>query len=178
METPPVQPEDKPLSSPVRDFSAALDDVFKLESSLDELSTNVEQKKEAVTAQSKELEELEERLRATEQRLKQAKRASQVLDMSRGSSPRPLPFRGSGAFHEESQQVNASTTSSSSPSSSSSFPDGAGPNGQMPDHFATNSVRSNQFSNLGPARAGVKGDHLRVERPGSQGSARSQGVAT
>ncbi|MCJ1372864.1 hypothetical protein MMC20_004090 [Loxospora ochrophaea] len=71
----------RPQSTMALNFSAALNDAFNMDNSLDGLVESVEQKKKAVTSQSQELEALEARLRETEERLK--------LKQSRSSSPAP-----------------------------------------------------------------------------------------
>ncbi|KAI4117979.1 MAG: hypothetical protein LQ345_001870 [Seirophora villosa] len=57
--------------SVTRTFSADLNDAFSMDKKLDGLVQSVEQKKQAVSSQSQELEALEAKLRATEQRLKE-----------------------------------------------------------------------------------------------------------
>ncbi|KAA6415038.1 MAG: hypothetical protein FRX48_01789 [Lasallia pustulata] len=54
-----------------RTFSADLNDAFMIDSNLAGLAQSVEQKKQAVSSQSQELEALEARIRETEERLKQ-----------------------------------------------------------------------------------------------------------
>jgi len=65
------KPTGRPQSTMARSFSAALNDVFKIDNSLADLDAAVDQKKKAVSSQTSELEALEARLRATEERLKQ-----------------------------------------------------------------------------------------------------------
>ncbi|RDW82466.1 hypothetical protein BP6252_03578 [Coleophoma cylindrospora] len=63
----------RPQSTMARSFSAALNDLFKLDdNSIVELDRAVDKKKQAVSTQTSELEALEARLRATEERLKAA----------------------------------------------------------------------------------------------------------
>ncbi|KAL8736402.1 MAG: hypothetical protein Q9166_000194 [cf. Caloplaca sp. 2 TL-2023] len=54
-----------------RTFSTDLDAVFSMDTNLDGLVQSVEQKKQAVSSQSQELEALEARLRETEEKLKE-----------------------------------------------------------------------------------------------------------
>jgi len=60
----------RPQSTMARSFSAALDDMFKIDNSIADLDAAVAEKKQAVSSQTSELEALEARLRATEERLK------------------------------------------------------------------------------------------------------------
>ncbi|KAF1808626.1 hypothetical protein P152DRAFT_462350 [Eremomyces bilateralis CBS 781.70] len=53
-------------------LGAALDDIFKMDTGLDSLSRNVDNKRRSVTFQSRELEALEAQLRAAEERLQKA----------------------------------------------------------------------------------------------------------
>ncbi|KAI9770722.1 MAG: hypothetical protein M1840_002972 [Geoglossum simile] len=89
-------PNGRPQSTLARSFSAALNDLFMIDSSVDTLAVSVDKKKQAVSSQSQELEALEARLRHTEELLKE-KAASSKSPLQNGSgrsSPRrrtPLP---------------------------------------------------------------------------------------
>ncbi|KAH0553044.1 hypothetical protein GP486_006759, partial [Trichoglossum hirsutum] len=78
-----------------RSFSAALNDLFMIDSSVDTLAVSVDKKKQAVSTQSQELEALEARIRQTEELLKE--KASKSPSQANGggcNSPRrraPLP---------------------------------------------------------------------------------------
>ncbi|EXJ54416.1 hypothetical protein A1O7_09755 [Cladophialophora yegresii CBS 114405] len=66
------QPNARPQSTIALDFSAALDDLFKL-NGIGALEESVEQKKETVTSRKYELEDLETRLREADNKLKHLK---------------------------------------------------------------------------------------------------------
>ena len=83
-------PNKRPQSTLARNFSAALDDLFRLDGGLDDLSKNVHQRKQTVTIRNEELEALEARLRETEERLKMAK----TSPPSRKDSQRRTPIQG------------------------------------------------------------------------------------
>ncbi|KAJ4369019.1 hypothetical protein N0V83_006101 [Neocucurbitaria cava] len=68
-----------------------LDNLFKLDGDLDTLDKNVHQKKQAVSTQTQELEALEARLRAAEERLNKAKTSSPPR---RKDSQRRSPIEG------------------------------------------------------------------------------------
>jgi len=83
------KPNGRPQSTMARSFSAALNDVFKIDNSLADLDAAVDQNKRAVLNQTSELEALEARLKATEERLKQRQSMGYTGMSSRGSpSPR------------------------------------------------------------------------------------------
>ncbi|KAI8934750.1 hypothetical protein NX059_008438 [Plenodomus lindquistii] len=67
------KPKNRPQSTVALQFMSELDSLFKLDGDLDTLDKTVHQKKQAVTTQTQELEALEARLRAAEERLQQAK---------------------------------------------------------------------------------------------------------
>lgn len=66
------KPKNRPQSTVALNFMSELDDLFKLDGDLDTLDKNVHQKKQAVSTQTQELEALEAKLRAAEERLSQA----------------------------------------------------------------------------------------------------------
>ncbi|KAF2732023.1 hypothetical protein EJ04DRAFT_441788 [Polyplosphaeria fusca] len=84
------KPNNRPQSTMARNFLSELDDLFKINGSIDDLDNNVHQKKQAVTTHSQELEALEARLRETEARLQQAK----TSPPSGKHSQRPGPLEG------------------------------------------------------------------------------------
>ncbi|KAF2789853.1 hypothetical protein K505DRAFT_327965 [Melanomma pulvis-pyrius CBS 109.77] len=84
------KPSGRPQSTIALNFMSELDDLFKLDGGLDLLDKNVHQKKQAVTTHTQELEALEARLRAAEERLKQAKSSPP----SRNASQRRTPLQG------------------------------------------------------------------------------------
>ncbi|KAF2130809.1 hypothetical protein P153DRAFT_275543, partial [Dothidotthia symphoricarpi CBS 119687] len=70
------KPKNRPQSTIALNFMSELDDLFRLDGSLDTLDKTVHEKKQAVTTQTQELEALEAQLRAAEERLNQAKGTS------------------------------------------------------------------------------------------------------
>jgi len=112
-------------STAARNFSAALDDLFKIDEGLDTLEKKVHQKyylprsspetnqaadfarKQAVSTHTQELEALEARLRETEERLKQAK--SSPPSFNRKNSQHRTPIRGT--FAEEDKAGASDPTS-------------------------------------------------------------------
>ncbi|KIW62647.1 hypothetical protein PV04_10804 [Phialophora macrospora] len=66
------QPNGRPQSTIALDFSAALDDLFKL-NGIGALEESVEQKKETVNTRKYELEDLETKLREADNKLKHLK---------------------------------------------------------------------------------------------------------
>ncbi|KAF2470679.1 uncharacterized protein BDR25DRAFT_225239 [Lindgomyces ingoldianus] len=85
------KPNGRPQSTVARNFLSELDDLFKIDSSIDVLDKTVHQKKQAVTSRAQELEALEARLRETEERLKQAR--SSPPSYTRKDSERQSPFQ-------------------------------------------------------------------------------------
>ncbi|EUC26865.1 hypothetical protein COCCADRAFT_113171 [Bipolaris zeicola 26-R-13] len=67
------KPNKRPQSTIARNFMTELDSLFKLDGGIEDLDRTVHEKKAAVSTQTKELEALEARLRAAEERLNQAK---------------------------------------------------------------------------------------------------------
>ncbi|KAH9865195.1 hypothetical protein IAQ61_009142 [Plenodomus lingam] len=67
------KPKNRPQSTVALQFMSELDHLFKLDGDLDTLDKTVHQKKQAVSTQTQELQALEARLRAAEERLQQAK---------------------------------------------------------------------------------------------------------
>ncbi|THV46645.1 hypothetical protein BGAL_0370g00080 [Botrytis galanthina] len=78
-------PTGRPQSQMARSFALALDDLFKLDSSED-LDAIVSEKKNEISTKTSELEELEARLRATEERLKAKQAAASPGSFSPGKS--------------------------------------------------------------------------------------------
>lgn len=81
------KPNNRPQSTMARNFLSELDDLFKINGSIDDLDNNVAQKKQAVTTHAQELEALEARLRETEARLQQAKSSPPARNHSQRRSP-------------------------------------------------------------------------------------------
>lgn len=85
------KPKNRPQSTVALNFMSELDNLFKLDGDLDTLDKTVHQKKQAVSTQTQELEALEARLRAAEERLSQATGNSPPR---RKDSQRRTPIQG------------------------------------------------------------------------------------
>ncbi|PQE12469.1 CENP-Q a CENPA-CAD centromere complex subunit domain-containing protein [Rutstroemia sp. NJR-2017a BBW] len=94
------QPTGRPQSTMARSFALALDEMFKLDNNLEDLDAVVSEKKREISSQTSELEQLEARIRATEEKLKAA--------TTPGGSP---PSK----FATQAQQQPASTPNPTSP---------------------------------------------------------------
>ncbi|KAL4956896.1 hypothetical protein BDW69DRAFT_181145 [Aspergillus filifer] len=64
------KPKVRPQSTMAQAFSSALDTAFSLDSDVDHLSQSIDQKKYQMMIQNRELEELQNRIREAEERLK------------------------------------------------------------------------------------------------------------
>ncbi|KAJ5604448.1 hypothetical protein N7510_009602 [Penicillium lagena] len=64
------KPRVRPQSTMAQAFSTALDSAFSLDSEVDDLSNSIDQKKYQMMIQSRQLEELQARIREAENRLK------------------------------------------------------------------------------------------------------------
>ncbi|KAJ6108660.1 hypothetical protein N7523_009983 [Penicillium sp. IBT 18751x] len=64
------KPKARPQSTMAQAFSTALDSAFSLDSDVNNLSLSIDQKKQHMIIQSRELEALQRRIRETEERLK------------------------------------------------------------------------------------------------------------
>ncbi|KAL3469888.1 hypothetical protein BJX99DRAFT_240461 [Aspergillus californicus] len=78
------KPKNRPQSTMAQAFSTALDSAFSLDSNVDYLSQTIDQKKFDMMIRNRELEELQERIRAAEERLKS--RQSVIVGGGSGSS--------------------------------------------------------------------------------------------
>ncbi|KAB8235450.1 hypothetical protein ETB97_001273 [Aspergillus alliaceus] len=94
------KPNGRPQSTMAQAFSTTLDSVFALDSDVHNLSQTVEEKKFQMMIQNRELEELQAKIRATEERLKARK--SLILD-------------GSGSRNNGGYQSTESASSATSP---------------------------------------------------------------
>ncbi|GES57090.1 hypothetical protein Y699_02625 [Aspergillus terreus] len=92
------KPSGRPQSTMAQAFSSALDSVFALDSEVDHLSQTIDQKRFQMLMKNRELEELQAKIRAAEERLK-----AQQANTSSGS--------GSPAQTEGGYQSTSSTTS-------------------------------------------------------------------
>ncbi|PLN80985.1 hypothetical protein BDW42DRAFT_102722 [Aspergillus taichungensis] len=93
----------RPQSTMAQAFSTALDSAFSLDSDVTELSQSVDNKRFQMMIQNKELEELQNRIREAEERLKARQ------PMSGSGSRNPPPQTG------DYQQSAASTSATTSP---------------------------------------------------------------
>lgn len=64
------KPKARPQSTMAQAFSTALDSAFMLDSDVNNLSLSIDQKKQQMMIQSRELEALQQRIREAEERLK------------------------------------------------------------------------------------------------------------
>ncbi|KAJ5784331.1 uncharacterized protein N7503_009543 [Penicillium pulvis] len=77
------KPKCRPQSTMAQAFSSALDSAFSLDSDITHLSQTVDQKKQQMLIQSRELEVLQQRIREAEERLKRQSTAG-LPQVSRG----------------------------------------------------------------------------------------------
>ncbi|KAB8074507.1 hypothetical protein BDV29DRAFT_173668 [Aspergillus leporis] len=99
------KPKGRPQSTMAQAFSTTLDSVFSLDSDVHQLSQTVDERKFQMMIQNRELEELQARIRATEERLKARK--SIIMDGSGSGS--------NAAQREGGYQSTDSTSSATSP---------------------------------------------------------------
>lgn len=105
------KPNGRPQSTLAQNFSAALDDLFKIDGGLDDLSKHVHQRKQTVTIQSEELQALEARLRETEERLKRAKTSPPSSDRKNSQRRTPAPESGSPLAYRSQRNTRLDTNS-------------------------------------------------------------------
>ncbi|KAL4803574.1 hypothetical protein BDV18DRAFT_145059 [Aspergillus unguis] len=98
------KPKIRPQSTMAQDFSTALDSAFSLDSNVDFLSQTIDQKKQKMMIQNRELEELQARIRAAEERLKA--RASRMVS----GNHRPNEQKDAGYQSTESASATTSPT--------------------------------------------------------------------
>ncbi|KAF7594065.1 hypothetical protein BBP40_010202 [Aspergillus hancockii] len=94
------KPKGRPQSTMAQAFSTTLDSVFSLDSDVHQLSQTVDERKFQMMIQNRELEELQARIRATEERLKARK--SIIMDGSSSGSnaaQRKGGYRSTGKAH-------------------------------------------------------------------------------
>ncbi|KAE8149337.1 hypothetical protein BDV25DRAFT_140896 [Aspergillus avenaceus] len=96
------KPNGRPQSTMAQAFSSALDSAFALDSNVHRLSQTVDERKYQMMVQNRELEELQAKIQAAEERLK--KRKSLVMD-GRGQ-----PVQGGGYQFGESSSSATSPT--------------------------------------------------------------------
>lgn len=110
-------PNGRPQSTMARSFSLALNELFKIDDSIADLDAKVFEKKQALSSQTSELEALEARLRATEERLKARQAASAApsrQSTSGRSSPRPQAPIAGNTFAQTATRADKSTNPPSS----------------------------------------------------------------
>ncbi|KAL5398770.1 hypothetical protein PMIN06_008400 [Paraphaeosphaeria minitans] len=93
------KPNNRPQSTIARNFMSELDDLFRLDGGIDLLDKTVHQKKQAVSTHAQELEELEAKLRATEERLHQARNSPP----RRKDSQRRTPVEGTFSAQDKAR---------------------------------------------------------------------------
>ncbi|CAE7025158.1 hypothetical protein CFE70_003568 [Pyrenophora teres f. teres 0-1] len=101
------KPNNRPQSTVARNFMSELDCLFNLDEGLEMLDKTVLEKKHAVTTQTRELEALEARLRAAEERLNQAKGNSPP---ARKDSQRRTPVEASFSDQDKARLEEASSS--------------------------------------------------------------------
>ncbi|OOF99572.1 hypothetical protein ASPCADRAFT_1248 [Aspergillus carbonarius ITEM 5010] len=97
------KPNRRPQSTMAQAFSTALDSAFSLDSDVNHLSQTIDQKRHQMMIQTRELEQLQAKIREAEERLK----ARQSLILDGNNSRNPSAQRG-----ERFYQSPASTSSS------------------------------------------------------------------
>ncbi|KAJ5732166.1 hypothetical protein N7493_003647 [Penicillium malachiteum] len=78
------KPKVRPQSTMAQAFSSALDSAFMLDSNVNHLSQTIDQKKQQMIIQSRELEALQQRIRETEERLKRQAVSNGTAQSTRG----------------------------------------------------------------------------------------------
>ncbi|KAL4785174.1 hypothetical protein BJX76DRAFT_356347 [Aspergillus varians] len=99
------KPKGRPQSTMAQAFSSALDSAFSLDTDVDYLSQTIDQKKHQMMIQNRELEELQARIRETEERLKS--RRSVIVG---GSSRSPNVQTNGGYQSTDSASATTSPT--------------------------------------------------------------------
>ncbi|KAF2016845.1 hypothetical protein BU24DRAFT_419900 [Aaosphaeria arxii CBS 175.79] len=120
------KPNNRPQSTIARNFMSELDDLFKIDGGIDDLDKNIHQKKQTVSDHTQQLEALEARLKATEERLKQVKNSPPRKDTQRRS---PLQ----GTFPDQ-DKARLGENSSPTPREVTSAMPGALPETPTPDN--------------------------------------------
>jgi hypothetical protein len=105
------KPKGRPQSTMAQAFSSTLDSVFALDSDVDHLSQTIDQKRFKMIIQTRELEELQAKIRETERRLKA--RQSLIVD---GSGSRNSA--GAPKVENEYRTAESSTSTATSPTDS------------------------------------------------------------
>ncbi|KAJ5974537.1 hypothetical protein N7481_011747 [Penicillium waksmanii] len=105
----------RPQSTMAQDFSTALDSAFSLDSDVNHLSQTIDQKKQAMMIQSRELEELQQRIRDAENRLKSRQSVnygSPSTGRNFGEGQTAAPREGTVTEQPEPEEEKATETAS------------------------------------------------------------------
>ncbi|KAJ5780148.1 hypothetical protein N7457_005308 [Penicillium paradoxum] len=99
------KPKMRPQSTMAQAFSSALDSAFMLDSDVNDLSHTIDQKKQQMLIQNRELEELQNRIREAERRLQsQAAMGGYTSSQtSRGQGQSAASQRGSNSEQQPKQ---------------------------------------------------------------------------
>ncbi|KAF4126385.1 hypothetical protein GMORB2_0121 [Geosmithia morbida] len=96
----------RPQSTMARTFSQELMDIFRIENSLTDLDSQVDQRKQHVTKSNDELASLEARLKEMESRLKKSQQRMSMSQVSLGS-PKPFSVPAAASSSQQQQQLDA-----------------------------------------------------------------------
>lgn len=115
------KPSGRPTSTMAQAFSASLDSAFSLDSDVSHLSQTIDQKRQQMMIQNRELEELQQRIREAEERLK-ARESGAVEGTSKNTGQRDGESRSTGnpfsasrrLFGRDEQRGPQGTTTNSS----------------------------------------------------------------
>lgn len=122
------KPSGRPTSTMAQAFSASLDSAFSLDTDVTQLSQTVDQKKQQMIIQSRELEALQKKIRDAEERLK----AREPGASSQGSSHQ----NGTGKREDDGRSTGTPFASSASSRAARFF--GRGEQPQEPQEQTTN----------------------------------------
>ncbi|PWY89406.1 hypothetical protein BO94DRAFT_555771 [Aspergillus sclerotioniger CBS 115572] len=101
------KPSRRPQSTMAQAFSTALDSAFSLDSDVNHLSQTIDQKRHQMMIQTRELEQLQAKIREAEERLKA--RQSLILD---GNNSRNQSAQRGERFYQSSASTSSSPTES------------------------------------------------------------------
>ncbi|KAJ5173558.1 uncharacterized protein N7500_001489 [Penicillium coprophilum] len=99
------KPKARPQSTMAQAFSSALDSAFMLDSDVNDLSQTIDQKKQQVLIQNRELEELQKRIREAERRLQSRTTGANTSSQPRGQG-QSVASQGSNEQSGQSKQGN------------------------------------------------------------------------
>lgn len=98
------KPSGRPTSTMAQAFSASLDSAFSLDSDVTQLSQTIDQKKQRMIIQNRELEELQQRIREAEERLK-ARESIVPESSSKNAGQRDSESRSAGTPFSASRRL-------------------------------------------------------------------------